>query len=311
MYIEARASLSAAEDAELDILLAASREADGVADVSRDKSLNRDKNLPSWFLARDGDKPCGEAKGQGALLGLLSVFAPTSEEAEYSIFVLPQARRRGIATALVSAAEAGLAPAAFMDELFVVNRRSAAGAAFAAARSCRLDFTEYGLSHGGPEALPASARGLPSGFSVVPATEDRLPALVDLMLEAFGGTREDEESMTRAAFEAPNRLSLLGLAAPEASSKTPLAAAPALVAAVSLGLAGKDASINGLAVAASERGKGYGKALVVASLERAWSMGRAVALDVDSTNATAYGLYLSLGFSVESAVDYWRRPFPG
>lgn len=65
-------------------------------------------------------------------------------------------------------------------------------------------------------------------------------------------------------------------------------------------------SLCGVAVKASERGRGYGKVLMRAALTEAKNAGKGIELDVDSENPPALNLYRSFGFAPTFEVEYWR-----
>jgi ribosomal protein S18 acetylase RimI-like enzyme len=297
--IERAVAPNEAEKRAIAELLALCAAADGSAELSLEKSLNRDPTMESWFFAWEGGEGArGPAAGSPALLGLISVFAPRAEEAEISGFVRPEARRKGLFTELLAAAEKALAPRGFADELLVVDRLSADGAAFAKGQGAVLVFSEYGLAHPGPAGLPAEARaGLPT-LVLERATEADTAALVDILAGAFGDTRENEEAMVRASLASKTREQYLARVGGRA------------VGAVSITREADFMSINGLAVGKDVQGRGYGRAIVLGCLEEIWKRGAAAKIEVDSSNDKAYRLYLGSGFRVERAVDYWRRPFP-
>lgn len=287
--ITSASSLESARELELSALLAACGTVDGAASLPTEKSLNFDKAMKNWFFASEGD----------ALVGLLSIFAPRREEAEISAFVHPRRRRAGIFSALVAQAERELAAYPFTDELLVCDRGSQSGAAAALALGAILDFTEYGMAYTGPGAADyrPPGRPAPQGLEFAEVGSERLAELVELRMDAFGDTREDSESIQRAAFASPERrehVALLG---------------GAVVAACSLCYEGTEVSLNGIGVATARRGRGIGRALIGWTLERLAGSGLRIVLDVESTNERAFGLYKSMGFEVTQAVDYYRRPF--
>lgn len=285
------------DDDELDLarLLAACEEADGTAELPLDKSLNHDQTLPSFFLAKDGDAV------EAGLLGILSVFSPLAAEAEITSFVRPDLRGKGVFLRLLAAAEEALGQAGFQDELFVCESGQDAGAATVIRMGARKDFTEFSLSHPAtPEAraiLEAAVAGAP-GLLVRQAAETDLFTILRVIAGSFYGSPEDEESIVRASLSSATRRQYLALAGDQA------------VGAAALGFNGEEASIHGVAISPESRSLGYGRALVARLALLAQAEGKRATIDVDSTNARAYHLYLSLGFTVDRATDYWRRPFP-
>ena len=294
IHLESLVGLAGAEGAAR-ALLAACEAADGSASLSFEKSLDSHPDLPSWFLAREG--------GAGSpLVGLASVFCPRREEAEISAFVAPGARRRGVFSALLARLEEELAGSGYESELLVVERGSPGGAETAAAFGALLDFSEYELAHPGPEALTAalagSGKALPQALALRRATEADFESLLGVYTEAFGESRENEESMLRSSLSSATRTQYAAWAGGR------------VVGAAALTDEGGSFSVNGVAVLGSERGKGYGKAIVARCLELVFARGSRAVIEVDSTNDIAYRTYLGLGFELKRAIDYWRGPFP-
>ncbi len=305
--ILATSSIEPARETELHSLVAAGRAIDGTAFLEMEKSLNFDPAMKSWFFAVEGEE----------LVGALSVFAPRREEAEISALVHPARRRSGVFSALVARAERELSPCGFADELLVCDRGAAPGevpgappgsspgAAAALSLGARLDFTEYGMTYAAAAAALAdsaerrvAARPEPQGLQFAEVGPERLAELVELRMDAFGDSREDSESIQRAAFASPRRkehVALLG---------------DRIVAACSIAHEDAAVSLNGIGVATAERGKGIAKALILWTLGRLSGSRLPIVLDVESGNVKAFGLYTSLGFIVNRAVDYYRRPFP-
>lgn len=67
-----------------------------------------------------------------------------------------------------------------------------------------------------------------------------------------------------------------------------------------------DSFLYGVAVAKSERGKGYGKEMIRFALEEGLKIRPRVVLDVDSENPIAFNLYKNCGFQVTFQVDYYE-----
>jgi ribosomal protein S18 acetylase RimI-like enzyme len=289
--IVAKARLGEAELEALTGLRAACESLDGIAALELEKSLNAHEDMPSFFLAYSG----------ASLAGALSVFAPMRDEAELGALILPQLRRRGAFRALASAAEEVLADYGYLSELFVVDGRSAPGAAAAAALGAKLEFSEHACRYeGGGKGRAADAQGLRISRLGIESMEE----LVLLRMRAFGDSREDAESFERATFASSGREEY------GAYLPGPAGGHDRLVAAVSLGFEGKAVSVNGLVVAEGERGKGYGQAFLGELLGMLSGRGLEIILDVNSRNETAFHVYRKLGFVVLRTMGYYRRPLP-
>jgi GNAT superfamily N-acetyltransferase len=69
---------------------------------------------------------------------------------------------------------------------------------------------------------------------------------------------------------------------------------------------GEDAWLEDVFVRESERGKGFGRTLVEAAIERARSRGCGrIQLETNRNNEGAVALYESVGFSASHLPDYW------
>jgi len=283
LSIDSFAALPEPGRAELQALMAACLASDGFARLELEASLNAHQDMPSAFLAREG----------GTLVGALTIFQPLSSEAEIGALVLPAARRRGIFSALLASAEEELARFGRPEELVVLDSRSAAGKAAAARLGAKYEYTEYSMRYAGREPPPP-----PAGIVFERAGMERLDDLAELRAEAFGGSRDEALAFQRTVLESPDREEYVAIID------------GALAGACSLGYEGPRASINGLVAAKAARGKGVGRGLLSTALGVILSKRLEPVLDVDSANDRAYRLYLGMGFVVETAVEYHRRPFP-
>jgi Predicted acetyltransferase len=278
----------------LDSLRAACEAQDCVSSLELEKSLNAHKDMPSFFLAYADDALPDEAP---RLAGILSIFAPMSQEAELGALVMPSERRRGVFASLLAEAERVLAAYEYSSELFVVDARSAAGREAALRLGASLEHSELAMRY--ERGLVASAIATANhGLEIKRLGLDSLGELVRLRAEAFGGSESDAESFERSTLAAPDREQL---GAYRGGS---------LVAALSIGYSGDAASINAFVVAEPERGRGIGQAFLGVVAESLVLRGLRPVLDVDSRNEAALHVYRKLGFAVESRVDYYGRPMP-
>jgi GNAT superfamily N-acetyltransferase len=253
---------------------------DGVSVLEMEKSLNAHPDMPSFFLAYEGE----------ALLGILSVFAPRSDEAELGALVHPAMRRKGVFSALLAASEAALKDYGYSEELFVVDGRSAPGAAVAAALGAHHEFTEYAMLYTGKAPRPGA-----TGLEIVRLGMESFESLVELRRDAFDGSREDAESFERATFASPGR------------EQYGAFVDGGLIGACSLGFEGAKVSVNGLVVAEAQRGRGYGQAFLGLILENLSGRSSEIVLDVNSRNESAFHIYKKMGFQVSRSVEYHRR----
>ena len=275
--------LDARGAAGLDRIVGACGSFDGVSALEVEKSLNAHPDMPSFFLAYEGE----------SLLGLLSIFAPRSDEAELGALILPAKRRQGLFSALLAASEPVLKGLGYAEELFVVDGRSAPGKAVAAALGARHEFTEYAMLYKGGAPRPEA-----KNLEVARLGMESLEALVELRTEAFEGSRADAESFERATFASPGREQYGAFVAGK------------LIAACSLGFEGSRVSVNGLVVAQAQRGRGYGQAFLGLILDGLSGRSAEIVLDVNSRNGNAFHVYEKSGFRVSRSVEYYRRRLP-
>jgi len=280
--IEARLELSEAERAEVERLLADCEAADGASSrVQATLSINFHKELRGWFLCREG----------GRLVGLAQLFGPREEEVELAAAVAPAARRKGVFSRLLAAALAETRLFGLGRVLATVDRGSAPGQAWAAAKGLPLSHTEYAMRL--PEAAPLPEPGAyPLELSL--AREADLPGMVAVSVAAFGESESDAEGILRCNMEASDREQYVARGADGA-----------VVGLCAIGLEGADASINGVCVDPALAGRGIGRGIVALAAAALRARGFGVVLEVDSTNARAHRLYLSLGFVAETTFDYF------
>jgi len=244
-------------------------------------TLNRDKQRPAWFFARE----------QGVLVGYLSVFDPLGEALEVSAFVAPGHRRRGVFTGLLAEARRVWGPG--RRWLLVVDRE-AEGRGLAS-RLGTLSFTEYTL------VLPAADRpvfpGLEDGLTLVSAAAEHLDSAAGV-LQAAGGASDARAFLDSVVTDPSRHLLLL-----QEDGRT--------VGTAGVHRDGDQAQLFALAIHPSHQGRGRGRALVLAALELNAPGVREFTLEVDTANPRAEGLYRRLGFQDRTATDYYElTPVP-
>jgi ribosomal protein S18 acetylase RimI-like enzyme len=296
-----RVALSPEETRDLDGLVSACVSLDGYSKLETEKSLNAHKEMPSFFLARDVSREVARGLEDSPLVGALSIFAPRSDEAELGALVLPAYRRRGVFAALVGAAEETIRGFGYSSELFVVDGRSEAGRAAAAALGAAYEYTEYAMRYEaaaaenlGGDAIENQGGEAP-GLVVSRLGKESISALVRLRADAFEDSLEDAEAFERSTFAAANRQVYGAFLGKE------------LVGACSLGFEGRSVSVNGLVIEKKLRGRGFGQAFLSEIVAMLRAGGYEILLEVNSENANAFHVYKKLGFAVLTSVEYYRR----
>ncbi|MBU2671056.1 GNAT family N-acetyltransferase [Actinoplanes bogorensis] len=214
------------------------------------------------------------------LLGFLGIYAHGAPTLELAGMVDPAARRTGIGTALLDAAETVLAGREHDAVLLVVPRPSAGGRALAERRGGRLEHSEHALElHGEPAEVTSHP-----AISVREATPADREPLREILRLAFGW--EPREAVD------PNTLTV-------ELDGTPIGTAR-------LETQEGRAGIYGFAIHPDQQGRGYGRDVLHRLCRRAGTP--VVHLEVATDNDRALGLYTSIGFRPVITEDYYALP---
>jgi ribosomal protein S18 acetylase RimI-like enzyme len=224
------------------------------------------------------------------LLGFLGIysFGPSPELAG---MVAPDARRRGIATALLDAALPLCRERGERQPLLIVPRASVAGKRLALRRGGVLDHTEHALVLTGD---PTSGPHEPA-VDLRRATETDLP-LIARLLEAGFGVPPPEGVADR--LDSPRDRTVV----------VELSGSP--VGTLRLRRNGDDAGIYGFVIDPARQGRGIGRAALTRACQQLRADGaRRIGLEVDVENDRALTLYTSVGFTPVTTEDYYALPF--
>lgn len=250
-----------------------------------DPSLNFSADAPCLFAAFEEDR----------LLGAMTFFVPTQEEAEVVCLTHPNFRRRGVFRALLSFAAAWASEHSVQDLMIVCEPKSEAGQLALRNIQKELDHTEYALRYGNTQ--PPDLRTVPSGLTLHRATENDLSDMVMISADSFADSAAQAEHFLSLALVSTTRKQYIAR----------LNGEPVAIGA--LGYEGNEATVYGLGVLKRLQNKGIGRGLVTLLLREAFADGVPdVLIEVDSTNARAHHLYLSSGFVAEATYDYFRAP---
>jgi ribosomal protein S18 acetylase RimI-like enzyme len=227
------------------------------------------------------------------LLGFLGIYAFGAPTAELTGMVDPQARRRGIATALLEAALPLCRERGYVTTLLVTPRTPTAGRDLALSRKGVLDHSEHALQlTGEPAAGPTDPR-----ITLRQMTCDDDAAVSDLLAVSFGWRRPDTADEAGAQRDRDETLVV------ELDD--------AVVGTVRLTRDDDTAGVYGLAVHPDHQGHGIGRDVLRRVCRQALADGAArVHLEVAVDNDRALGLYTSLGFAPVATEDYYALP-PG
>jgi ribosomal protein S18 acetylase RimI-like enzyme len=221
------------------------------------------------------------------LIGFLGIYT-FGESPELAGMVAPDARRRGIGSALLDAALALCRERGHRPPILVVPRRSVEGKRLAQRCGGTLDHSEHHLVLSGqPTKGPCEPE-----IGLRPATGADVPLVVSLLEQGFGWLGPDDLG---------NRL--------ERTALVELGGAVVGTLFLERDEEEEEASIFGFVVEPSFRGRGIGRAALRQACEQLRAGGaRRISLDVDVTNDHALGLYTSIGFTPDTTEDYFALP---
>jgi ribosomal protein S18 acetylase RimI-like enzyme len=228
----------------------------------------------------------------GSLLGALSTV-DWGGGPELLLIVHPDRRRRGIGRALLAAARRALAQRGAAECLLVGQRQLVASAAFAASVGATLRFSEHRLV-----LDPARVNGRHvrhAELRLRPATAADSEVMARILAAAFGDSEDDTRQRVADGLQMPDRQYFLG----ELSGEP--------IGVLRVGRYGSEtADVTSFAVLPDRQGRGYGRQMlgeaVRIMLDERWPE---IAIEVETENANALGLYQSVGFVVASTFDYY------
>lgn len=248
------------------------------------------------MLAPSGNKPAQLLHYQGDTLtgfAYLQHLRPDSEIEIYGM-VHPDHRRRGVGTTLFEAAKAVWRLRGASGLLLVCDGALPSGKAFAAANRGEYRFSEHRMVLDAANIKrPQRSPGQQIQFRRAEVTD--VPILAHLVSQAFDASEKERENWITEAIRADNQRFYLGRL-----DGLPIGA----LRTVSFG---EQIDIATFGVLPSYRGRGYGRQMLLAIvdllLEEHWPD---IALDVETRNANALGLYESCGFRKIRTCDYYQ-----
>lgn len=242
--------------------------------------INFDKEVPCFYLCHE----------EGKLIGFLTIFMPTRQEAEIMAVTHPQYQKQGVFSVLLKCAKEELRKNQVEHILYCVEPKSnQARYVLEALHVSEISHSEYRMTLLQENAL----KDLPvqDNLYVKKVCLENASDFVRMRIEAFG--KEEEDHVIEEAIASENRRGYLLY-----DKITP-------VGEFVMGYE-DETFIYGVAIDKAFRGKGYGKYLVQKAIELGLERGRKIALDVDSMNPIAMQLYKKCGFEITFQVDYYR-----
>jgi ribosomal protein S18 acetylase RimI-like enzyme len=241
----------------------------------RGRSGDRVEDLLWW----EGDR----------LVGFLGFYGLDSAP-ELAGMVAPDARRRGIGSALLDAAVSLCRDRGDPPPLLIVPRPSEAGRRLAVRRGGVLDHSEHALLLVGEPTR--AAREQPVGLRA--ATTADAPLIARLLKQGFGW---------RPPGDLPDRLD-------SPRERTAIVELDgSAVGTIRLSRDERGGAIHGFVIEPSLRGRGIGRAALRQACEQLRAEGAPrIGLEVDVENDHALGLYTSVGFKPVITEDYFALP---
>lgn len=234
------------------------------------------------FLYYAGDK----------LVGLLSLDDHGQEDREMTGMVHPDYRRRGIFSAMLKAAKLEAKQRGIERLILVCERFSRSGQAFIAAIGAKYDFSEHKMVlETFNERGPYRER-----IQIRLASSEDVEALASISAISFGRSVEGARLHTIASMDFPNCRYYLA----KLGERT--------VGAFNIFFSDDECGIYGVGVLPEYRGRAFGRQmleqLIINLHAEGWQ--QRIALEVETDNTNAIGLYRSLGFKEVTTFGYYN-----
>lgn len=223
------------------------------------------------------------------LLGFLGIYG-FDYSPELAGMVSPDARGRGIGSALLDAALALCGDRGDRRPLLIVPRPSRAGKRLALRRGGTLDHSEHALVLSGDPTRGSGERAI----TLRPAAMADLPFISCVLERGFG---QPAPSGLAERLDSPREWTFI--VELDASA----------VGTLRLRRDGDDARVYGFVVDPSWQGQGIGRAALRRACEQLRAEGaQRIGLEVDVENDRALTLYTSVGFTPIATEDYYSLP---
>ncbi|MGA2008926.1 MAG: GNAT family N-acetyltransferase [Solirubrobacteraceae bacterium] len=209
---------------------------------------------------------------------------------ELAGMVAPDARRRGIGTALLAGAVPLYRGLGHRPVLLIVPRTSEAGRRLALRNGARFDHSEHALVLAGD---PMRGPHEPA-LGIRPATAADIPVVSHLLEVGFGGPAPDDLAERPSSTHGSTSVVELDGSA---------------IGTLSLTREGGDGRIHGFVIDPAWQGRGLGRDALRRGCEQLRADGaRRVGLEVAVDNDRALALYTSIGFTPVTTEDYFALP---
>ncbi|WP_134684168.1 GNAT family N-acetyltransferase [Brevibacillus migulae] len=250
----------------------------------------------SMLRSRQGDAPQDYLYYKdGELIAFLGLYSFGSEEVEVSGMVHPAYRRQGIFRGMLEEAIADSRSRKFGRLLLIVTGQSSTGKAFAEAFGADYTFSEYYMERVHP---PSQQLDLPIQLRSAAFTD--LELLAQWNADGFSMPIEDAREYARKTLENQETTYVAE------SDGQP-------VGKISVRLDEKQAFYYGFVVAKELRGRGYGRAILLKTMEHTEQELHKShhSLEVAAKNESALHLYRSCGFESVRSIEYYLISLEG
>ncbi|WP_097027181.1 GNAT family N-acetyltransferase [Clostridium peptidivorans] len=244
--------------------------------------INFDKTMPCFYMGYENDE----------LIAFLTTFMPTSYEAEISAVTHTEHRKKGYFKKLFQAAKETLLLAGINKILLVIEPKSKSGVeVIKNFNGCNLERSEYRMSHNGSKTLSEYVE-----LNFFEVNNQNKEVFTQIMLNTFPDL-EESSNFIDTVISSESRRGYIAY-----KEEIP-------VGAFNFNYEEGSSFLYGVGIAASYRGKGFGKQLVGFALTEGLKKSDKVVLDVDSENPIAFNLYKKCGFRIDFQVDYYSCKF--
>lgn len=272
-------------------------EQEAAARIVEEANLAEGLDLPIAFgaeFAPDGTatalpRQYGAYSGE-RLFGVASV--QPGDEPEVLVVVHPDARRRGVGSALLDALREDYQSATSLL-LLTTDERSAAGRAFMGAVGATFRFAEYAMVLE-PGAVDRS-RSRIEGLALKPARDEDTEALVRATAAAFGDPEQATREFLLPLLQAGNRRFWL------------ITLADVPIGGIAIVWSEDSAGITTFGIVPEYRGRGLGRQALVDLIDMLLAEGwREITIEVAVENRNALGLYHACGFRETTTFGYYE-----
>jgi ribosomal protein S18 acetylase RimI-like enzyme len=231
------------------------------------------------------------AYDRGTLVGC--AWLPPDPEPEVCLMVHPAHRRQGLGGILLAAVRGEVRRRGQPGFLLVCDEASPSGTAFAAAVGGHRREAEYRLEL--DRAAVDRSRPRHGALQLRPADAGDLTTLVRLLAGAFGEPEAEVRPEMTRMLQQSNRRHYLATLGDEP------------IGMLRVGAYAAYADITGFGVLPAHRGRGYGRQMLLDTVDRLLAEGRErIVIEVATDNRRALGLYESCGFTVASAYGFYE-----